>query len=201
MSPTVILIINFSLILLAYLFGSFSSAVVVCKIMGFPDPRENGSNNPGATNVLRLYGKQAAFITLTGDLLKGLLPVLIGKLFNVSDLVLALMGLAAFLGHLYPVFFGFKGGKGIATFIGVLYGFTWQLGVVFMITWGLMALLFKYSSLSALVAALVSILAAGVFLGSKAYLVVVLIMVIFIFYRHRSNIQNLIDGTEDKLNE
>ncbi len=201
MSPTVILTINFTLISLAYLFGSFSSAVVVCKVMGFSDPRENGSNNPGATNVLRLYGKLAAFITLMGDLLKGLLPVMIGKLFNVSDLVLALIGLAAFLGHLYPVFFGLKGGKGIATFIGVLYGFAWQLGLVFMITWGLIALLFKYSSLSAMVASLVSILAAGVFLGSKVYLVVVLIIVIFIFYRHRSNIKNLINGTEDKLNE
>lgn len=193
--------LNIFLIILAYLFGSFSSAVVVCRMMGLSDPREHGSNNPGATNVLRLHGKKTAFITLAGDLLKGLIPILIGKSLGAPDTILALMGLAAFLGHLYPVFFGFKGGKGIATFIGVLFGFTWQLGIVFMVTWSLMAFLFKYSSLSALVASLVCILAVGVFLPAKVYLCVVVIMVILIYYRHRSNIRNLLNGTEGKLNE
>ena len=195
------MLLNLFYILAAYLIGSFSSAVVVCKVMGLSDPREGGSNNPGATNVLRLHGKPAAIITLTGDLLKGLIPILIGKALNVPDVVLASMGLAAFMGHLYPVFFGFEGGKGIATFIGVIFGTAWQVGVAFMITWFVIAKLFKFSSLAALVGSLVSILAVSYFLPPPYYLIAMIIMVIFIFWRHKVNIEKLVAGTESKIGE
>ncbi len=195
------MILNLLYILAAYLIGSFSSAVVVCKAMGLSDPREGGSNNPGATNVLRLHGKPAAIITLAGDLLKGLLPILIGKMIGVPHTVLAFMGLAAFLGHLYPIFFGFEGGKGIATFIGVIFGFAWQVGVAFMITWFIIAKLFKFSSLAALVGSLISILAVGFFLPLPYYLIAMIIMVILIFWRHKANIEKLMAGTESKIGE
>ncbi len=195
------MLLNFLYILAAYLIGSFSSAVVVCKTMGLSDPREGGSNNPGATNVLRLHGKPAAIITLAGDLLKGLIPILIGKMLGVPHAVLAFMGLAAFLGHLYPVFFGFEGGKGIATFIGVIFGFAWQVGAVFMITWFVIAKLFKFSSLAALVGSLVSILAVSFFLPLPHYLIVMVTMVILIFWRHKANIEKLMAGTESKIGE
>jgi hypothetical protein len=116
------------LILGGYLFGSISAAIVVCKLMGLPDPRTEGSRNPGTTNVLRLGGKKAAILTLAGDMLKGLLPVLIARALHAGPEVQAVTALAAFLGHLYPVFFGFQGGKGVATALGVFFGLHWQTG-------------------------------------------------------------------------
>ena len=192
---------NIIYILFAYLLGSISSAVLVCKILGASDPREGGSNNPGATNVLRLHGKPAAIVTLAGDLLKGLVPILVGKMFGLSDGVIACMGLAAFLGHLYPVFFGFQGGKGIATFIGVIFGFHIGIGIVFMIVWAIMAYMFRYSSLAALLASLLSILAVSFFLPAPYYLIVTTIMVILTYWRHKANIKKLIDGNESKIGE
>ena len=112
----------------AYLLGSISSAIIVCRLMGLPDPRQQGSGNPGATNVMRIGRKKAAAITLAGDMLKGLIPVVMAKMMGVPVLLLAMVGMAAFLGHLYPVFFGFKGGKGVATSFGVLLGFSWLIG-------------------------------------------------------------------------
>lgn len=193
------MILNSLLIVLAYLFGSVSSAVVVCQLMGFPDPRQHGSNNPGATNVLRLYGKQAAFITLAGDMLKGLLPLLVGKMLGAPHAVLAVMGLAAFAGHLFPVFFNFQGGKGVATFIGVIYGYAWPLGLIFMIEWTLMAFLFRYSSLAALVASSTIIIFVNMFLPAPYYLIASILMVILIFWRHKLNIQKLMAGKESKI--
>ena len=114
------MIIYTGLILIGYLSGSIATAIVVCKLMGLGDPRREGSGNPGATNVLRLYGRKAAILVLTGDVLKGFLPVLLAKLMHMPDLIIAMTGLVAFLGHLFPVFFGFQGGKGVATLIGVL---------------------------------------------------------------------------------
>lgn len=193
------MLIQLFLVLLAYLFGSISAAVVVCRMLGYDDPREHGSKNPGATNVLRLYGKRAALATLTGDLLKGLVPVLVGKLLGMPHIVLAAIGMAAFLGHLFPIFFKFKGGKGIATFIGVIYGFAWPLGVFFMLEWAVIAYLFKYSSLAALVAASTVLIAVNMLLPAPYYLIACLIMVALIFWRHKTNIQNLLNGTEGKL--
>lgn len=188
------------MVLLSYLIGSVSSAILVCKLLGSIDPRTQGSGNPGATNVLRLYGKKAALVTLAGDLLKGLIPLLIGKMLILPDATLSLMGFAVFFGHLYPVFFRFQGGKGVATFIGVLYGIAWPLGVFFMIEWLLIATVSRLSSLSALVAAVSSPFFVYSVTGSVHFLGAVCVMVAFIFWRHRTNLTKLLAGTEGKIN-
>jgi glycerol-3-phosphate acyltransferase PlsY len=133
-------------VIISYLFGSLSSAIIVCKLMGLTDPRTTGSNNPGATNVLRIGGKVPAVITLLGDVLKGVIPVLAAKWYGLPPLGLALVTLAAFLGHLFPVFFRFQGGKGVATLIGCLLALSWPVGLCWMATWLVMALLFRSSS-------------------------------------------------------
>ena len=188
--------IEWLLVPIAYLIGSISSAVIICRLMGLPDPREQGSGNPGATNVMRFGGKKAAVITLLGDLLKGLLPVLVAKLIDAPIELLALTGLAAFFGHLYPVFFGFKGGKGVATSIGVLLGFSYLLGLAFIVTWLIMYKVGKISSLSALIASLLSPIYAWFILGNLAITGVAALMMIFLLWRHKANIQRLLDGQE-----
>ena len=190
---------DISLVILAYLLGSVSSAVVVCKLSGLDDPRTQGSNNPGATNVLRLYGKKAAIPTLAGDVLKGVIPVIVGKLLNAPDMILACIGLAAFTGHLYPVFFNFKGGKGVATLIGVLFGTYWLLGLAFMGTWLLMAVIFRYSSLAGLTAATTAPIYTAFLLDSPWFIASNMLMAILLFWRHISNIKKLISGEEDKI--
>ena len=182
----------------AYFIGSIASAILVCKLMNLQDPRTGGSSNPGATNVLRMHGKTPAAITLAGDLFKGLLPVLLAQVIAESHWVIAATAMAAFFGHLYPVYFGFKGGKGVATFIGVLLGCSWILGLSFVAIWLLFAKVFKISSLSALIASLL-IIPLTVFLMPIDYLIANVIMVLVIFWRHRSNIENLIKGEEGKL--
>jgi acyl phosphate:glycerol-3-phosphate acyltransferase len=184
---------------LAYLFGSISSAIILCRIAGYPDPRRQGSGNPGASNILRLYGKKAAAITLAGDLLKGLLPLLIGRALQVPEVILASLGVAAFLGHLYPIFFQFEGGKGVATFIGILYGLAWPAGVAFMLVWVVIAATFRYSSLSALVATALSPALVFISVPSYAYLTATLLMAGFIFWRHQANIRKLLSGKERKI--
>ena len=192
--------IEISLIVAAYLIGSISAAIVVCKLMGLPDPRSQGSGNPGATNVLRVGGKKAAAITLFGDMLKGFLPVLVGKLLGVSDLALAIVGFVAFIGHLYPVFFGFKGGKGVATMLGVLFGWHWAVGLATALTWLVMAKVFKISSLSALVATLLAPLYIYLIMGKTLPIIIsASIMTLILFIRHRSNIRNLFTGKEGKI--
>jgi acyl phosphate:glycerol-3-phosphate acyltransferase len=188
--------IDWLFIPLAYVIGSISSAIITCKIMGLPDPREQGSGNPGATNVMRFGGKKAAGITLLGDLLKGLIPVYIANWLGVSTEILALTGLAAFLGHLYPVFFSFKGGKGVATSIGVLLGFSWWLGLAFVTTWVLVYKLRKISSLSALCASTLSPLYAWFITGSVPLVIATGTMTLLLLYRHKSNIQRLLAGQE-----
>lgn len=192
--------IEIILIIAAYLIGSISAAIVVCKIMGLPDPRTQGSGNPGATNVLRVGGKKAAAITLFGDMLKGFLPVLVAKLLGVSDLAIAIVGFAAFIGHLYPVFFGFKGGKGVATMLGVLFGWHWAVGLATALTWLVMAKVFKISSLSALVATLLAPLYIYLLMGKIIPVIVsACIMTLILFIRHRSNIRNIFTGKEGKI--
>lgn len=180
----------------AYLIGSISSAIIICRLMGLPDPREQGSGNPGATNVMRIGGKKAAAITLLGDSLKGLIPVYAANVLGVSAELVAATGLAAFMGHLYPVFFGFKGGKGVATSVGVLLGFFWVLGLAFMATWYLIYKLGKISSLSALVASSLSPIFAWYITGDEAIVVASVIMTVFLLWRHKSNIQRLLAGQE-----
>ena len=190
-------LLDYSLILIAYLIGSISSAILVCNLMGLPDPRTEGSGNPGATNVLRVGGKKAAAITLIGDMFKGLLPVLAASLLQVTPLTLALTGLAAFLGHLYPVFFGFRGGKGVATMLGVLFGFHGLVGAATAGTWLLIAKGFKISSLAALIATLLAPLYVWLIIGpSRELILTTAVMTLLLFWRHRSNIQRLLSGEE-----
>jgi len=169
--------------------------------MGLPDPRTLGSHNPGATNVLRIGGKKAAAITLAGDALKGLCPVLFAHGFDLSPAQLGLVGLAAFLGHLYPLFFSFRGGKGVATAFGAILGITWQAGILVLITWLIMAKLFKISSLSALIAACLAPAYVWFSVHDAHLVVIIALMSALLIIRHRSNIHNLLKGKEDKLNE
>ena len=189
------------LILFAYLLGSIATAIVTCKLMGLPDPRTQGSNNPGATNVLRFGGKKAAAITLLGDGLKGVIPVVLARfVFGIEDYTwLILIGIAAFLGHLYPVFYGFKGGKGVATAIGVFLGVNLWGGLAFVATWLIMAKGFKISSLAALIATALSPLYFWMITGHAQLTLGVCVIAVLIFWRHRSNIQKLLDGSEDKI--
>ncbi|MBT8436553.1 MAG: glycerol-3-phosphate 1-O-acyltransferase PlsY [Gammaproteobacteria bacterium] len=185
-----------ALILFAYLLGSISSAIVLSKIMGFQDPRSEGSNNPGATNVLRIAGKKAAFLTLVGDCLKGLIPVLLARGLDADALVVALTAFAAFCGHCFPVFFHFRGGKGVATAIAATVGFDWIAGAILIAIWLVFARVFKISSL----AAIVSFCALPLLIYWRAQdlqvsIVFVAISIILV-WRHKSNIQRLIRGSE-----
>lgn len=189
----------YALPLLAYVIGSISSAVIVARVSGLEDPRTVGSRNPGATNVLRYGGKTAAAITLAGDLLKGVVAVLLARALTDDALIIALVALAAFLGHVYPVFFGFKGGKGVATALGVLAAMNIWVGLALAATWLLAAAAFRYSSLSAIIAALLAPLYVWLFLPAPPYLIVTFLMVAVLLWRHRGNIRNLLLGAETKI--
>ncbi len=193
--------IEITLIIAGYLMGSLSAAIIVSKVMGLPDPRTDGSKNPGATNVLRLGSKKGAIITLLGDMLKGLLPVLLAKALTPNELVLGLVAFTAFIGHLYPLFFGFKGGKGVATALGVLIGLSWWVGLLVIATWLVMALISRYSSLSALVACGLAPLYMYQITHSTELTVMNVILSAILFWRHRGNIRNLIRGTETKIGQ
>lgn len=190
---------NILLIAGGYLFGSISTAIIVCKLMGLPDPRTTGSRNPGATNVARLGGKKAAALTLAGDMLKGLVPVLIAHALHASPTILAATALAAFLGHLYPVFFGFQGGKGVATALGVIYGLYWPVGLLTTGIWLAMAIAFRYSSLAALTAILLTPLCFLWLLPERPIIIAMVVLTALLYWRHRSNIANLLSGKEDKI--
>jgi len=165
--------------------------------MNLPDPRDEGSHNPGATNVLMIGGKKAAIITLIGDSLKGLLPVLIGRVLGLDDIHLSLMAFSAFLGHLYPVFFGFKGGKGVATAFGAFIALNWQVALVILLTWLLIVKVFKLSSLGALISALFTPVYFYFLDASMVFTFLSLSISILLIYRHKSNIINILNGTED----
>ncbi|MFQ3247344.1 MAG: glycerol-3-phosphate acyltransferase PlsY [Arenicella sp.] len=190
--------------ILGYLFGSISSAVLVSKVFRLGDPRETGSGNPGATNVLRSGNKFAAALTLIGDVLKGVVPVLLAQYAEVSSGVLAMVAIAVFMGHLFPIFFGFKGGKGVATAIGVFLALSWQLLVVFILTWALVAATTRYSSLASLMAtALTGVASFAVFNQEHQLQLIGAIfwIVAFTFQRHRENIERLKNGTEGKIGQ
>lgn len=192
----------------AYLIGSLSFAVIVSRLMGLSDPRSYGSKNPGATNVLRSGSKKAAVLTLMLDGLKGWLPVACvawqGAAFGLGDATVAAVGMAAFLGHLYPVFFRFQGGKGVATAAGVLLGVHWLLGLAVLLTWLLVAYLSRYSSLAALVSALsapvIYLLGdRGLWYTDRSVLAILILMSALLIWRHRQNIGKLIAGQESKI--
>jgi len=188
--------LDLSLIFAAYLLGSISSAIIVCRLMGLADPRTQGSNNPGATNVLRIGGKKAAAITLLGDSLKGFIPVFVCHLLDRSELIFALVGGAAFLGHLYPVFFGFKGGKGVATALGVQFGWSWAIGAAVGATWLFMAKVANISSLAALISMALAPFYIWLLWPSGELIVMQILITALLIWRHRSNIQKLLSGDE-----
>ena len=181
-------------LILAYLMGSVSAAILVCRAMRLPDPRTDGSRNPGTTNVLRIGGKPAAALTLTGDMLKGVIPVLLAREYGFDDVLLSAIGLAAFLGHLYPVFFRFEGGKGVATALGVLLTLHWGLGVSVVLLWVLAFALTRISSVGALTAFIAAPFLTW-WLMPHAMLGVVG-MSVLLLARHKRNILDLLSGKE-----
>ena len=190
--------------LCGYLFGSFSSAIIVSKLFRLDDPRNVGSGNPGATNVLRSGNKLAAAITLLGDVLKGVIPVVLASHFSGSVGIIALVAIAAFMGHLFPIFFGFKGGKGVATAIGVFVALSWKLFLVFVVTWLVVAAISRYSSLAGLMAGMATALSSfAIFNQTHQVQLIgaVALIVAFLFQRHRENIERLKSGTESKIGQ
>lgn len=186
-------------IIAAYLLGSISFAVVSSKLFGLADPRTYGSGNPGATNVLRSGKKAAAALTLFGDAAKGWLAVFVAIQFDLSAVQVALIALAVFLGHVFPVFLGFKGGKGVATALGVLLALNVWMGLGALATWLFMAVVFRYSSLSALVAAISAPIFAILLGLPQEWVMASGIMSLLLIWRHKSNIQNLLTGKESKI--
>ncbi|MHB1951868.1 MAG: glycerol-3-phosphate 1-O-acyltransferase PlsY [Acidiferrobacteraceae bacterium] len=180
----------------AYLVGSISSAVLVSRALMLPDPRQSGSRNPGATNVLRLGGRKAAAWTLAGDIAKGALPVAAAHLAHLPAPWLAATALLAFLGHLFPIFFGFRGGKGVATALGALTALDPLLGLLLALTWIVVALVFRYSSLAAIVSAVLAPAYAWVLLPDRSGFAVVSLMAAMLLWRHQRNIANLFAGRE-----
>jgi glycerol-3-phosphate acyltransferase PlsY len=202
---------NFTLDLLlipiAYLIGSISFAVVVSKCMRLPDPHSYGSGNPGATNVLRTGNKLAAVLTLIGDALKGFFAVMLARVIlgnesfgaTVNSWLLCGVVVAVFLGHLFPIFHGFKGGKGVATACGILFGINWILGLATLSTWIIVAVFMKYSSLAALAAAVFGPIYFVFLFGFQPMAIALLIVCFLLIWRHRSNIRNLMNGTESRV--
>lgn len=197
--------VNFFIIMAAYLLGSLSFAVLVSRAFGMADPRSYGSGNPGATNVLRSGRKLAAALTLLGDALKGWLAVWLALRFQAAlgldNLTIALVAVAVLVGHMWPLFFGFKGGKGVATAVGVLLALSWPTALVCVLIWLVMAFGFKVSSLAALTASLISPLPAWFFMPYRSWVAATAIIALLVLYRHRSNIRNLLSGRESKIGD
>lgn len=184
-----------------YLAGSIPFAVLVSRAMGLPDPRSYGSGNIGATNVLRSGSRRAALLTLAGDAAKGWLAVLVARAALGADPIVAAVGVAAFLGHVFPVWLRFRGGKGVATAAGVLIAFDWRLGVAVLVVWLAVAALTRYSSLAAIVAAIFAPFAAYYLAGAGALLAAVVAMSAVLLARHRGNIAKLLRGEESRIGE
>ena len=195
------------LIPIAYLIGSVSFAVVVSKCMRLPDPHSYGSGNPGATNVLRTGNKRAAVLTLLGDALKGFVAVVLARMIlgeeslssSLNSWILCGVVVAVFLGHLFPIFHGFKGGKGVATACGILFGINWILGLATLATWIIVAKFMRYSSLAALAAAVFGPIYFVFLFGFHPMGIALLIVCALLIWRHRSNIHNLMNGTESRI--
>lgn len=184
--------------IIGYLLGSISTAMVLTKFFGMPDPREAGSGNPGATNVLRTAGRNQAAMVLAGDILKGVVALLIARIFGVQGFALGLVAVATVVGHMFPVYFGFKGGKGIATSLGCLLMLSFWVGLITLAVWVAVLIVSKYVSLSSLVAAIAAPILT-LFFGDAPYFIPVLIITVLIIWRHWSNIQRLRAGNENKV--
>jgi len=187
------------MIIFAYLLGSISSAVLICRILRLPDPRGVGSNNPGATNVLRIGGKKAAVAVLLCDMLKGTIPVWGGYFLSIDPIILGVVAIAACLGHMYPIFFHFKGGKGVATALGAIAPIGLDLSAMIIATWLSVALLFRYSSLAAIVTVLLAPFYTWII--KPQYTLPVAMLCCLIVFRHHQNIKRLFSGTEPKVGE
>ncbi|AEH34140.1 glycerol-3-phosphate 1-O-acyltransferase PlsY [Vibrio anguillarum] len=187
------------MIISAYLLGSISSAVLICRLLRLPDPRNMGSNNPGATNVLRIGGKKAAIAVLLCDMLKGTIPVWGSYYLGIDPILLGLVAIAACLGHMYPIFFHFKGGKGVATALGAIAPIGLDLTALIILTWVSVAFLFRYSSLAALVTVLLA--PFYTWLIKPQYTLPVAMLCCLIVFRHHQNIKRLLAGTEPKVGE
>jgi glycerol-3-phosphate acyltransferase PlsY len=194
------MILSFVLPVLGYLCGSLASAVIVCRLMKLPDPRKEGSGNPGATNVLRLGGKKAAALTLAGDVLKGLVPVLVAQFITGSATILASTAVATVVGHMYPIFFQFKGGKGVATAFGAVAALVYPVALFMVAVWVLAAMATRYASLASMAAAVAAPLFALLFIQQLDYVLALAVIAALLVYRHRENIQRLRDGTENEIN-
>ena len=184
-----------------YLAGSIPFAVIVSRILALPDPRTYGSKNIGATNVLRSGNRIAALLTLVGDAGKGWAAVLVARLLGADDEILAVVGLAAFVGHVFPVWLHFRGGKGVATAAGVLIAFDWRMGLAVLVAWLAVTAASRYSSLGAIVAALFAPLAAWYFLGFGPFFAAVVVMGVVLIVRHKANIVKLMRGEERRIGE
>jgi len=193
------LLLIFTMIIGAYLIGSISSAILVCKLLGLPDPRTTGSRNPGATNVLRISNKLTAATVLFLDILKGTIPVWGAYFLQIDALYLGFIGVAACLGHMYPIFFNFQGGKAVATALGTLLPIGFSLGGLLILTWVLVVKFSKYSSLAAIVT--VSLAPLYVYFLKPLYVYPTLMLSALIIFRHRDNIKRLLKGTESKLTD
>lgn len=193
------LIITLAMVIAAYLIGSISSAILVCKLLGLPDPRTFGSENPGATNVLRISNIFTAAVVFILDVLKGTIPVWGAYFLAVEPIYLGFIGVAACLGHMYPIFFNFKGGKGVATAFGALLPIGFTLGGLLIFTWLLVVKVTKYSSLAAIVTVLLA--PAYVYYLKPLYVYPTVMLSIFILFRHRSNIKLLLTGKERKITD
>jgi len=189
---------TFIFMILAYLLGSISTAIIVCKALGLADPRTEGSKNPGATNVLRIAGKQAAMGVLAADALKGMIPVLLARFFGVSGFGLGMVALAATAGHIFPAYYKFKGGKGVATAIGGFIGLSFLGGLIAGLLWVATAAITRYASLSSVIAVGVAPVLLVMF-GRGAYFTPVIAIAALVIWRHMENIQQLKAGTEDKM--
>ena len=193
------MILNLCLPALAYLMGSVSSAILISKFMGISDPREIGSGNPGATNILRYGGKKAAFLTFLGDAGKAAVPIIVAQTMGVAATITTLVGVCALIGHMYPIFYKFNGGKGIATMIGMAIALDPLLGASFITCWLCVAAVSRYSSLAALGAVLLMPFFAWKLNQDMASVALLILAGTLIFFRHKTNIENLVSGTEKKI--
>lgn len=195
------MLLYITVILATYLIGSLSSAVIVCKLWGLPDPRSQGSNNPGATNVLRIGGKLPAIITLLGDGCKGFLPTLLAVHFDLPNLIIAAVMIAALFGHIWPIFFRFAGGKGVATAMGAYLGLNWILGSILIAIWAGVILLTRVSSLGALIATVLAPFVTWLILHNILLTLASAVISIILLVRHTENIKRLLAGKEAPLKQ
>lgn len=194
-----VMVLGFLIMIMSYLSGSLCSAIIVCRIFKLSDPRDGGSGNPGATNVLRLHGKKYAAMVLLGDMLKGTIPILLARVVDMPTVFLGWAAMAAVAGHMFPIFFKFQGGKGVATALGCFFGMNLFLGAICLALWVIVAKVLKYSSVASIVMVLFAPIVAVITLANSGIFLPMLLMALMIIAQHRENIQRLTKGEESKI--